>query len=157
VQFACQSQILNAAKHCAKRQQRPAFPDEGKVKRMPQGKIRKVFHRIFIAAALLWITYLTAILPIQQRDKAEQSFAQDVAKCTHDFRSEPDAECMEQAMHMHQLRLEHWSAGGYFGHGGWISIAAVGLGFPLALYGIIAGSAMVAGKAKRFRQMGEAR
>jgi hypothetical protein len=79
-----------------------------------------------------------------------------VATCTHSFRSEPDAECMDQAMHMHQLRLEHWSARGYFGHGGWISVAVIGFGPPLALYGIIAGLAMVSGKARRFRQMREA-
>lgn len=134
----------------------PLFLMKGKAKRMTQGKIKKIFHRVFIAAALLWIAYLTVILPIQQRDKAERLFAHDVAECTHDFRSEPDADCMEHTIHMHQLRLERWSAGSYFEHGGWISVAVIGFGFPLALYGVIAGSAVFLGKAKRFRRMGEA-
>ncbi|MFC5865304.1 hypothetical protein ACFPT7_23565 [Acidicapsa dinghuensis] len=112
----------------------------------------KAFHRLFAIVTALWIVYLTIVVPIRLRHRAETRLGERLANCAH-FTPEHtvayDGECMDIAEHLYVIDKN--VAGSYFGPEGLLTLFAAALGMPLAFYGLIAGSALLLRHLRRTR------
>jgi len=112
------------------------------------GKLKNLFNRTFLGVTILWIAYVTVFVPIQQKRRAEDRFAQAVAECTHHFRAsaevdeEVERNCMVEAGGVYVIgRI---TAASYYGPQGWPSLLIACVGLPLFVYGaLFAAAALV--------------
>lgn len=98
---------------------------------------RKHFHRIFAILTLLWIAWLTLVLPIQLRHRAESRLDRRLANCTHlgpGHKVTYDGECMDQAEHLYVI--DKTTAHRYFSPENLLPLTSAVLGIPLFLYGV---------------------
>lgn len=120
---------------------------------MQGGNRKRLFHRVFLGATLLWVLYCAVFVPVWRHRSDEAADSAATANCLYGpdhTASVPDADCMVRAEGVHVIHQTEWRS--YYGPGWWLFLLAACAGLPALVYGGIVGSSAYLSRIRRLRR-----